>query len=77
MSTTPPPPSPCINVCVLGGDGLCIGCLRTGTEIGRWREMSASEQWQLIGELETRRLARAPGSTATGDTGSGGERNER
>jgi len=49
------PPSPCINVCSLDDEGYCIGCLRTGTEIGRWLAMSAAEQWQLIAELEERR----------------------
>ena len=49
------PPSPCINVCSLDGRGYCIGCLRTGAEIGRWLAMSAEEQWRLIAELEERR----------------------
>jgi len=54
-----PPSSPCINVCVLGSTGYCLGCLRTGDEIARWREMSAGEQWQLIDTLDQRR-ARLP-----------------
>jgi len=49
------PPSPCINVCTLDGRGLCIGCLRTVEEIGRWIMLSADEQWQLLAELERRR----------------------
>jgi predicted Fe-S protein YdhL (DUF1289 family) len=49
------PPSPCINVCSLDEGGYCIGCLRTGAEIGRWLAMSAAEQWRLIAELEERR----------------------
>jgi predicted Fe-S protein YdhL (DUF1289 family) len=49
------PPSPCINVCSLDAQGYCIGCLRTGAEIGRWLAMSAQEQWRLIAELEERR----------------------
>jgi predicted Fe-S protein YdhL (DUF1289 family) len=58
---------------VLNGDGFCIGCLRTGDEIGKWREMSAAEQWELIQRLQVRRQALAPGSTPPGDTsGSGG-----
>jgi predicted Fe-S protein YdhL (DUF1289 family) len=77
MPPTPPPPSPCINVCVLAGDGFCIGCLRTGDEIGRWRDMSSAEQWALLRQLEARRQARAPETTSTGDTAPGGERNER
>jgi predicted Fe-S protein YdhL (DUF1289 family) len=49
------PPSPCINVCRLDERGLCVGCLRSGAEIGRWTGMSAQEQWQLLGVLEARR----------------------
>ena len=49
------PPSPCINVCSLDERGYCIGCLRTGMEIGRWLGMSAAEQWRLIAELAERR----------------------
>ena len=52
------PPSPCTNVCRLDGQGFCAGCLRTGTEIGRWMAMSAAEQWQLIEELNARRARR-------------------
>jgi predicted Fe-S protein YdhL (DUF1289 family) len=50
-----PPASPCINVCVLGAAGHCLGCLRTGDEIARWRDMTAREQWQLIDVLAERR----------------------
>jgi uncharacterized protein len=49
------PPSPCINVCRLDDNGLCVGCLRTGEEIGRWMAMTASEQWQLLAVLAERR----------------------
>ena len=49
------PASPCINVCQLGADGLCIGCLRSGDEIGRWMAMSADEQWRLLAVLAERR----------------------
>jgi uncharacterized protein len=49
------PPSPCINVCSLDERGLCVGCLRSGAEIGRWMSMSAAEQWSLVAELAERR----------------------
>jgi uncharacterized protein len=52
------PPSPCTKVCTLDEQGFCAGCLRTGAEIGRWLSMSAAEQWQLIGALQTRRKLR-------------------
>jgi uncharacterized protein len=56
---TVPPASPCINVCVLDGKGLCLGCLRSGDEIARWRDMSAAEQWRLLDRLAERRAERA------------------
>lgn len=53
-----PPPSPCVDVCVLDGLGFCTGCFRTGDEIGRWMAMSPAEQWRLIAELAVRRKLR-------------------
>jgi uncharacterized protein len=50
----PRPPSPCTQVCVLDGQGLCSGCRRTAAEIGRWTSMSPAEQWRLVAELRTR-----------------------
>ncbi|MEJ0035600.1 MAG: DUF1289 domain-containing protein [Gammaproteobacteria bacterium] len=55
-----PPGSPCINVCVLATAGYCVGCLRTGDEIARWRQMSGPEQWRLIDALAERRARLAP-----------------
>jgi predicted Fe-S protein YdhL (DUF1289 family) len=52
------PMSPCINVCVLGADGLCNGCLRDRYEIGGWSAMSAAEQWSVIARLDARRSER-------------------
>jgi predicted Fe-S protein YdhL (DUF1289 family) len=52
------PQSPCINVCVLDGDGLCAGCLRDLTEIACWGSMTSAEQWQLIAALKERRKMR-------------------
>jgi predicted Fe-S protein YdhL (DUF1289 family) len=49
------PPSPCINVCSLDAQGLCVGCLRSGEEIARWMSMSAAEQWRLLAVLAQRR----------------------
>lgn len=72
MSLTPPP-SPCINVCVLGGDGLCIGCLRTADEIGRWRDMSAQDQWDLLAQLEERHRRRQAAAPSSGGALPAGE----
>ena len=58
MPDDSPPPSPCINVCVLDADGLCRGCLRTGDEIARWISMGPAEQRKLIESLKDRRRQR-------------------
>lgn len=43
-------PSPCINICVMGDDGYCDGCLRTIEEIATWSILSDQEQLDIINE---------------------------
>jgi predicted Fe-S protein YdhL (DUF1289 family) len=40
--------SPCIGTCRLDAHGLCAGCLRTGDEIMRWRDMSEGERRHVM-----------------------------
>jgi uncharacterized protein len=40
--------SPCIGVCSLGSDGLCLGCHRTSGEIARWLQMGDDERLHLM-----------------------------
>ena len=50
--------TPCIQVCVLDREsGLCIGCGRTGEEIGSWRGLDDSQRRRIMSELPDR-LAR-------------------
>jgi len=60
-STTRPgfPPSPCIRVCTLDDNDLCIGCARTLEEIVAWSGMSAAEQRAVIDALPARRPLRS------------------
>jgi predicted Fe-S protein YdhL (DUF1289 family) len=37
--------------------GLCLGCLRTIDEIGRWLDYSAIEKLQVLERLDERRRA--------------------
>jgi uncharacterized protein len=46
------PSSPCMNVCVLDSERVCVGCGRTLEEIARWGRMSAAEQWVVIERLD-------------------------
>lgn len=61
------PQSPCTKICTLDGSGLCVGCLRTLTEIANWARMTSEEQWRLLGVLDERRQRRMqsePAATA-------------
>lgn len=57
VSAIPPPASPCIKICALDAQGVCVGCLRTLDEIARWGSMNADQQWEVIAALEKRRQA--------------------
>jgi len=62
MTEAPPPAppqaikTPCIKVCVVDGEsGLCLGCLRTLGEVGRWSRLSDAERDAIMAELPARR----------------------
>jgi hypothetical protein len=42
------PLTPCIGICRLDERGYCVGCQRTGEEIGRWRAMSDAERLYVM-----------------------------
>lgn len=53
-----PVKSPCIGVCVLDPvSGYCIGCFRTGDEIGAWMGMSDGSKKRLLETIRKRRLS--------------------
>jgi len=48
--------TPCIKVCVVdGASGLCLGCYRTLSEIGRWSALSDAERAAVMADLPQRR----------------------
>ena len=47
--------SPCLSICTLDEDSVCMGCLRTLDEIKTWALKSPAAQWALVEELEGRR----------------------
>ncbi len=50
------PPSPCTKVCRIDtGSGFCLGCWRTGEEIGAWPALTAQEKRDLLRRLAARR----------------------
>lgn len=61
-STTPPThaavPSPCIDVCKLDPQGLCIGCRRTLGEIAEWSTAGNERRREILAELRLRSTER-------------------
>jgi predicted Fe-S protein YdhL (DUF1289 family) len=53
-------PSPCTKVCQIDRrTGLCLGCLRTGEEIGAWPHLGLEERLALLRALDERRQRQA------------------
>jgi len=46
--------SPCIGVCALDADDVCIGCYRSSMEIGAWSTMSSQQQREVLQSAEQR-----------------------
>ena len=52
--TTPPKPrekpikSPCISVCALDINDICMGCQRSGDEISRWGTMDNQQRREVL-----------------------------
>jgi uncharacterized protein len=47
-------PSPCIDVCKLDAQGLCIGCRRTIGEIAEWSQASDTRRREILHALVLR-----------------------
>ena len=43
--------SPCVALCKLDEDDVCIGCNRTIEEITNWRHYSASQRESIVSRL--------------------------
>jgi uncharacterized protein len=46
--------SPCVSVCALDADDVCIGCHRTGDEIMRWTRMDNDERREVLRNVRKR-----------------------
>ncbi len=50
--------SPCVNICRLdAATGWCVGCGRTGDEIGRWIAVTEAERDAVMAALPLRMAA--------------------
>jgi len=48
-------PSPCISICALDENGVCMGCYRTGDEITDWFIADDDKKREILRECEARR----------------------
>jgi len=59
-------PSPCVRVCQIDRKtGWCLGCWRTGAEIGAWPTMDAPGRLALLDALPARKQAWETGREET------------
>jgi predicted Fe-S protein YdhL (DUF1289 family) len=40
--------SPCVSICALDENDICVGCYRTGQEISRWGSMDREEKKKTL-----------------------------
>ena len=55
-----PPVTPCVGICRMDAEGLCVGCRRTLVEIARWGTMDDDERRRWIAEVQPVRRAARP-----------------
>ncbi|MDP6616995.1 MAG: DUF1289 domain-containing protein [Gammaproteobacteria bacterium] len=51
--------SPCLSICTLDEQNICMGRLRTLDEIRNWALLSPEKQWNMVAELEVRQKGRS------------------
>ena len=49
--------SPCVDICRLDAQGLCVGCRRTIDEITEWPRASEARRREILRELALRTVA--------------------
>ena len=48
-------PSPCVSICALDDDDVCVGCFRSGSEITDWFMASDARKREILQNCEQRR----------------------
>jgi uncharacterized protein len=51
------PQSPCISVCVLDEQEICMGCFRSASEIADWLMVGDQGKREILARVEERRKA--------------------
>jgi predicted Fe-S protein YdhL (DUF1289 family) len=52
-------PSPCIDICRLDSQGLCVGCRRTIDEIAEWSRAGEARRREILRAVELRTMGAA------------------
>ena len=52
--------SPCVSICVLNDDDVCVGCYRTGEEITEWGGYSNADRRVVLARSGERGKAMNP-----------------
>ncbi|MCP5326493.1 MAG: DUF1289 domain-containing protein [Oceanospirillaceae bacterium] len=51
--------SPCVGICALDENDICIGCYRTGREISDWGMMANDQRREVLQKVAERERAAA------------------
>jgi len=49
-----PVESPCVSICRLDDNDVCVGCFRTGTEIAQWLSFTPEQRSDIMKQLPGR-----------------------
>ena len=52
--------SPCISICALDENDVCVGCYRSATEITRWSQADNTERHAILDSAAARAKAANP-----------------
>ena len=47
-------PSPCVSICALDDDDICVGCHRSGEEITHWGSMNLAQKSEVMEKVRQR-----------------------
>ena len=50
-------PSPCVSICALDEEDVCIGCFRSAREIGDWGRVDNNGKRQILKNVAARMAA--------------------
>ena len=54
MSEASPVKSPCVNVCALDENDVCVGCYRSAAEIAAWTQLSEDARREVVRRADAR-----------------------